>query len=154
MFGCEAIPEEGVCYLLGAGPLYDYTIQKRPQDLLIAADGGYTHARKMNLEADILCTSPDERYFCFVEVKSRRIDPGDPTIRPADAVDARKRTHMLAFARAYMAAHPEAFAAYFPRLDVVEVYLGDCGGTLSVQTVRHYPGAVRPTRNYQKHRND
>ena len=30
-----------------------------------------------NLEADILCTSPDERYFCFVEVKSRRIDPGD-----------------------------------------------------------------------------
>ena len=54
MFGCEALPEEGVCDLLGAGPLYDYTIQKRPQDLLIAADGGYTHARRMNLEADIL----------------------------------------------------------------------------------------------------
>ena len=136
------------------------TLGKRGEDAAARylENAGYTVVGRNvyvgNLEADILCTSPDERYFCFVEVKSRRIDPGDPTIRPADAVDARKRTHMLAFARAYMAAHPEAFAAYYPRLDVVEVYLGDCGGTLSVQTVRHYPGAVRPTRNYHKHRTD
>lgn len=104
------------------------------------------------LEADILCASPDGQYLCFVEVKSRRLDPGDKTTRPADAVDTRKRTHMLAFARAYMAAHPEAFTNRYPRLDVVEVYLGD--SDLSVQTVRHYPGAIRPSRNYQKHRKD
>ncbi len=105
-----------------------------------------------NLEADILCVSPDGQHFCFVEVKSRRIDPGETTTRPADAVDTRKRTHMLALARAYMAAHPETFANCYPRLDVVEVYLSDDGGKLAVQTVRHYPGAVRPARNYQKHR--
>ena len=54
MFGCETIPEQGVCYLLGAGPLYDYTIEKRPQDLLIAADGGYAYAERLGLAADIL----------------------------------------------------------------------------------------------------
>lgn len=109
------------------------------------------------LEADILCVSPDGLYLCFVEVKTRRIDPSDASTRPADAVDGRKRTHMLAFARAYMAAHPETFAARYPRLDVVEVYLsdGDAPSELpSVRTVRHYPGAVRPARNYQKHRNE
>lgn len=54
MFGCETIPEQGVCYLLGAGPLYDYMIEKRPQDLLIAADGGYAYAERLGLAADIL----------------------------------------------------------------------------------------------------
>ena len=45
---------KGVCYLLGAGPLYDYTIEKRPQDLLIAADGGHAYAEQLGLAADIL----------------------------------------------------------------------------------------------------
>lgn len=120
--------------------------------------GGYTIVGRNvyvgNREADILCLSPDERYFCFVEVKSRRVAVGDPVTRPADAVDARKRTHMIALARAYMAAHPEAFTRRFPRLDVVEVYLADTDGEPCVQTVRHYPDAVHAERNYRKHRND
>ena len=123
-------------------------------------DAGYTVVGRNvyvgNVEADILCVSPDGRYFCFVEVKSRRVDPGNPMTRPADAVDARKRTHMLAFARAYIAAHPEAFADRYPRLDIVEVYFAnaDADGTPYVQSVRHYPDAVRADRNYRKHRND
>ena len=30
----------GVCFLLGAGPLYGWAVDKRPGDFLIAADGG------------------------------------------------------------------------------------------------------------------
>ena len=56
------------------------------------------------MEADILCTN--EQYFCFVEVKTRRVDPGAAS-RPADAVDQRKRSHMQTMARAYIAAHPD-----------------------------------------------
>ena len=29
---------EGVCFLLGAGPLYDWRVDKRPGDFLIAAE--------------------------------------------------------------------------------------------------------------------
>ena len=99
------------------------------------------------MEADILCTN--EQYFCFVEVKTRRVDPGAAS-RPADAVDQRKRSHMQTMARAYIAAHPEAFADRYPGLDIVEVYLsGD-----NVQSIRHYPNAVRAGKNYKKHRED
>ena len=43
-----------ICYLLGAGPLYDYCIHKRPGDLIIAADGGLNHVRHMGLTPDVL----------------------------------------------------------------------------------------------------
>lgn len=53
-FGCEEMPQEGICYVLGAGPLYGYTLCKRPQDLLIAADGGYDYVQQLQVQADIL----------------------------------------------------------------------------------------------------
>lgn len=91
------------------------------------------------MEADILCVN--EQYFCFVEVKTRRISPAAASGhgRPADAVDARKREHMIHMAQTYLASHPDCLGDRIPRLDIVEVYLD---GNV-VQSIRHYPNAVR-----------
>ena len=44
----------GVCFLLGAGPLYGWAADKRPGDFLIAADGGYAYAVEAGWTPDLL----------------------------------------------------------------------------------------------------
>ncbi len=43
----------GTCYIVGAGDFYG-ELNKNPEDLLIAADGGYEHVLKLGLVPDIL----------------------------------------------------------------------------------------------------
>ncbi len=100
-------------------------------------------------EADIL--AEDDTHFVFVEVKCRRERPDAPDAfgRPARAVTAKKKEHMLTMAKAYLHEHPEVLEVRSPRLDVIEVYLSpndlptpEGGTTAAVLAIEHYPGAV------------
>ena len=72
-----------------------------------------------HLETDIICENGE--HIVFAEVKTRR-STGEKTRYGSarDAVDARKREHLFAFAREYLRAHPTEKR---PRIDLVEVYL-------------------------------
>ncbi len=93
-------------------------------------------------EADIL--AENDTHFVFAEVKCRREHPDMPDRfgRPARAVTARKKEHMLTMAKAYLHEHPEVLETRSPRLDVLEVYLSPAGEPVTVLAVEHYPGAV------------
>ncbi|MBQ8641367.1 MAG: YraN family protein [Clostridia bacterium] len=114
-------------------------------------------------EADIL--AENETHFVFAEVKTRREHPEAPDRfgRPANAVTAVKRTHMLTMARAWLREHPEILEKHSPRLDVIEVYLSPAdppfpGSTdtspcpIPVLAVYHFPDAVREKPNYARTR--
>ena len=45
--------KQGICYIVGAGA-GTLAFEKREEDLLIAADGGYTHLRKIGIVPDVL----------------------------------------------------------------------------------------------------
>jgi putative endonuclease len=72
--------------------------------------------------------------LCFVEVKTRRYRPG---IRPADAVDAEKRRHILRGAKRYLReiGSPELQL----RFDIVEVITEG----YKIQQVRHTKNAFQ-----------
>ncbi|MDT8435965.1 MAG: YraN family protein [Gemmatimonadota bacterium] len=76
----------------------------------------------------------DGRTVAFVEVKTRRLGPGG---RPADAVDRRKRRHLVAAAGAWIAGHPGTGGEF--RFDVAEVVVAPGGRPL----VEHWPDAFR-----------
>ena len=44
----------GVCYIVAAGDMFDESPIIKPDDLLIAADAGYLHLQKLNMEPHIL----------------------------------------------------------------------------------------------------
>ena len=44
----------GVCYIVAAGEMYGEIPSLQPDDLLIAADAGYVHLQKLNIEPHIL----------------------------------------------------------------------------------------------------
>lgn len=44
----------GVCYIVAAGDMFDEFPIIKPDDLLIAADAGYLHLQKLNMEPHIL----------------------------------------------------------------------------------------------------
>ncbi len=87
IFIYESMPCGGICYLLGAGPLYGYEVKKRPQDMLIAADGGYVHAQRLGVVPDVLLGDFDS----LGHVPSRR----DCLVLPQEKDD----TDMIAAAR-------------------------------------------------------
>ncbi|MBR5446355.1 MAG: YraN family protein [Clostridia bacterium] len=109
-------------------------------------------------EADIL--AENDTHFIFAEVKTRREHPEHPDRfgRPANAVTAAKRTHMLTMARAYLRDHPEVLETRSPRLDVIEVYLSPeplppgSDALPTVLEVLHFPDAVRERPNYARTR--
>ena len=72
-----------------------------------------------HLETDIICEDSD--YIVFAEVKTRRMTGAKTRYGSArDAVDARKREHLSAFAREYLRTNPTKKR---PRIDLLEVYL-------------------------------
>ena len=72
-----------------------------------------------HLETDIICENDD--YIVFAEVKTRRMTGAKTRYGSArDAVDAKKREHLSAFAREYLRAYPTGKR---PRIDLLEVYL-------------------------------
>jgi putative endonuclease len=72
-----------------------------------------------HLEADIVCEN--ETHIVFAEVKTRRLTGAKTRYGSArDAVDAKKREHLVAFAREYLRANPTEKR---PRIDLLEVYL-------------------------------
>ncbi len=44
----------GICYIVAAGEMYGSIPSLKPDDLLIAADAGYKHLQKLNIEPNIL----------------------------------------------------------------------------------------------------
>jgi len=72
-----------------------------------------------HLEMDIICENGE--YIVFAEVKTRRATGAKTRYGSArDAVDTKKREHLLTFAREYLRAnHTEKR----PRIDLLEVYL-------------------------------
>ena len=46
--------ERPICYIVGAGENYGLDFEKRPEDLLIAADGGYGAVQEAGLQADLI----------------------------------------------------------------------------------------------------
>ena len=71
------------------------------------------------LETDIICENED--YVVFAEVKTRRRTGAKTRFGSArDAVDAKKKAHLLEGAREYLRANPTEKR---PRIDLLEVYL-------------------------------
>ena len=72
-----------------------------------------------HLETDIVCEN--EGYIVFAEVKTRRLTGSKTRYGSArDAVDAKKRENLAAFAREYLRTNPTEKR---PRIDLLEVYL-------------------------------
>lgn len=79
-------------------------------------------------------------YTAFIEVKARK--DGDNIRRfgrPASAVNAEKREHLIYAAECWLRAHPDHKR---PRLDVVEVYYQIIDDFYCLR-FRYYPGAFR-----------
>ncbi len=45
---------KGICYIVGAGDFDEKFIYKRENDIIIAADGGYDHLKRINIIPDLL----------------------------------------------------------------------------------------------------
>ncbi len=102
----------------------------------IIAVGFEAHGYEIDIVAE------DKEYIAFVEVKTRRVSPEDATAltRPASAVDAEKRRHIISAARAWLAVHPLPRGKRC-RFDVVEVYLDPSAAKEALLRVHHIPGA-------------
>lgn len=96
--------------------------------------------RTRHLEIDLICEN--ETHLLFVEVKTRT-DTGAISKygRPAAAVDAKKRQHLVDAASSYLRANPTSKK---PRIDVLEVYLNRKGVlvTLSPKGIKHIENAL------------
>ena len=96
--------------------------------------------RTRHLEIDLICEN--ETHLLFVEVKTRT-DTGTISKygRPAAAVDAKKRQHLVDAASSYLRANPTSRK---PRIDVLEVYLNRKGAlvTLSPKGIKHIENAL------------
>ncbi len=87
-----------------------------------------------HLELDIICEN--ETHLLFVEVKARTDRGVYHYGRPANAVNATKKKHLLDAVYAYLREHPTAKQ---PRLDIIEVNLWRKGSyiTLSPRGICH-----------------
>ena len=94
-------------------------------------------------EIDII--AENEEYIVFAEVKARTVpylckDGSSPfAVTPAMAVTKQKQQRLFAAASRYLLTHPSNKQ---PRLDVIEVYLKEQSGTLSVLKINHFEDAI------------
>jgi putative endonuclease len=89
-------------------------------------------------EVDLVVREKATGRLCFVEVRSRTVDPArPPAVTPEQSVTAAKRRRVVAAARRFLA-EGRIRAAGPIRFDVVTVRFGPDGGE---PDVRHYPGA-------------
>ena len=86
-------------------------------------------------ELDLI--AKNKEFLLFVEVKTRSFTKGEPSTRPAEAVDLAKRRRTAEAARAHLREHPTALC---PRFDVIEVYLAR-KRRLPVTRINHIPDA-------------
>ena len=92
-------------------------------------------------EIDIL--AENDTHILFTEVKTRREFPEHPDRfgRPAAAVTATKKKHLVTSATVWLHEHAEEVRGRQPRIDVIEVYISPADG--SVLRVCHIENAVR-----------
>ena len=99
------------------------------------------NVRVSHNEIDLILQSPT--HVAFVEVKTRHAIPGVRTKygRPAQAVNASKRGHMVEAAKAYLREHPTELQ---PRIDVAEVYVKRLpDGSDEILAIQIYPNEFR-----------
>jgi len=91
-----------------------------------------------HLEIDLIIE--DASFLVFAEVKTRTAQYKGASRygRPASAVNAKKRARIAAAAEDYLRQHPTDKQ---PRIDVVEVYVGDAGTLPKVLHIRNAFGA-------------
>ena len=89
----------------------------------------------VNHEIDIIAENHEMQIF--VEVKTRIVE-GDNDIRPADAVNKEKMRAIIKAASYYTGFNPSEKKK---RFDVIEVYLEEKKGKLSVLRTNHIEGA-------------
>ena len=89
----------------------------------------------VNHEIDIIAENREMQIF--VEVKTRIVE-GDNDIRPADAVNKEKMRAIIKAASYYTGFNPSEKKK---RFDVIEVYLEEKKGKLSVLRTNHIEGA-------------
>lgn len=91
--------------------------------------------------AEIDVVAKRRRTLTFVEVKTRRLEPGKETCltRPAAAVTPEKQEHIVRAARIWLSRHPSPDLSI--RFDVIEVLLDPNESRDRVKSVNHIEGA-------------
>ena len=113
---------------------------------LYLAENGYTVlARNAYLghpEIDIVARN--DTHLIFAEVKTRRTRPGVQSRygRPADAVDAAKRAHLMQAVQLWLKQNRGAYDGLIPNIDIIEVYIDPSAAEYRVLEIRHYRNAV------------
>jgi len=80
-------------------------------------------------EVDLI--AENERFLCFVEVKTRKLNA---LVSPAEAVDKRKQQKLVLTAQTYLARHA---CAKQPRFDVFEVLLNESDKPVKVRLIEN-----------------
>lgn len=95
-------------------------------------------------EIDIIARKKD--VIAFVEVKARNIKHlGYKEARPGSSVTHEKQRKIIKAASYYNNRHPSDARL---RLDVIEVYLEDCGNGVKVKDIKHIEGAFNKNTAY------
>ncbi len=102
--------------------------------------------------AEIDLVAENEAYLVFVEVKTRRLVPGQSGFygTPAEAVDAKKQAVLTSAAETYLREHG---SEKFFRIDVIEVYVDPNSDVYRVLDVRHLENAVRKIGKFSRKKN-
>lgn len=93
--------------------------------------------------AEIDIVAKRGKTLVFVEVKTRRLEPGTETrlTRPAAAVTREKQEHILRAARIWLSRRPSPDLSV--RFDVIEVYLDPNTTRDKVRAIEHVKAAFR-----------
>ena len=113
---------------------------------LYLAENGFCilarNAQLGHLEVDIIARN--DTHLIFAEVKTRRARPDVRSRygRPADAVDAAKRSRLIRAVQAWRREHPGEYDALIPHIDIIEVYTDPSAAEYKVLEIRHFRNAV------------